>query len=164
MRFRGALLLIVLLLVWTPALHAAGKKEDKATVSFHIETEATDNPKMIFPQLVNGQTRYFRRVPEAILKDVHSFSPFASDLGGGDYGLLLTLKGHAAKRLSAITTVNQGRWMISQVNGRVVDGVLIDKPVNDGRLVIWKGVTLADIALLDEELPRTGQEGKNKKQ
>jgi hypothetical protein len=143
-------------------VYAGAKKEAKASVSFHMQTEASDNPKMIFPQMANGQTRYFRRSPDFILKDVVSFSPFPSEFPG-DYGILLKLKGNALNRLDALTNLNQGKWLLSQINGRVVDGVLIDKQVTDGVLVIWKGVTLADIAVFDEELPRIGEEGKKKK-
>ena len=78
-------------------------------------------------------------------------------------GLFLGSRGNAANRLVAISNMNQGRWMIAQINGRVLDGVLIDKQIDDGVLVIWKGVTLADIAVLDEAFPRAGEEGKKKK-
>lgn len=162
MHFRFAALLLMLVLGWSPSVSAGGKKNSKATISFHIETESTDNPKMIFPQLTNGQTRYFRRMPEVSTKDIVSFTPFPSDSGGGDYGVVFVLKDNAAKRLSAITNASQGRWIVSQLNGRVVDGFLIDKQVDDGRIVIWKGVTLADTAILDESMPRTGQKEKKK--
>jgi hypothetical protein len=157
-----AALTMTLVLALTPATFAAGKKENKASVTFHMETEGTDNPKMIFPQMANGQTRYFRRTSEISLKDVISFTPFPAD-GGQSFGLVLKLKPNAVNRLAAITSANQGRWLISQVNGRAVDGVMIDKPVNDGFIVIWKGVTDADIAVLDKELPRVGQENLKKK-
>ena len=162
MQSRFAALTMMVVLVLAPGVFAGGKKEDKASVTFHLETEATDNPKMIFPQLANGDTRYFRRLPEINLKDMVSFSPFPSSVGE-DYGLVFRLKGNAAARLAAITAANQGRWMIAQINGRVVDGVAIDKQINDGIIVIWKGVTLADLALLDKDLPRTGAAGKKKK-
>ena len=96
------------------------------------------------------------------LRDVISFTPFPAE-GGQGFGLVLKLKATAVNRLAAITAANQGRWLISQVNGRAVDGVMIDKPVNDGFIVIWKGVSDADIAILDEELPRIGQEDMKKK-
>lgn len=144
-----------------PASHAAGKKDTPATVSFHLETDATDNPRMIFQQAAGGKMRTFSRVPEVSSKDVLSFAPFPAD--DGSYGILFSLKDHAAKRLAAVTNMGQGRFLISQLNGRTVDGVLIDKPVEDGKLVIWKGGTLADIAVLDESYPRIGQEGQKKK-
>ena len=157
---RIAALLSLLIFALPSAVFASGKAQTKAAVSFHMETEATDNPKMIFAQLAAGQTRYFRRMPEITIKDVTSFAPFPSDAGGDDYGIVFNLKDNAAKRLATTTNVNQGRWMIAQVNGRVADGVFIDKQVDDGRIVIWKGVTLADITIFDEALPRAGQQAK----
>lgn len=163
MQTRLPALLMVLFSALAPAVLAGGKAETKALLSFHMETEATDNPKMIFAQLANGQTRYFRRMPEITTKDVDAFSPFPSDGGGDDYGIVFRLKDNAAKRLAAVTNINQGRWLIAQMNGRVVDGVLIDKQIDDGFVVVWKGATLADINVFDDSFPRIGQEGKKKK-
>jgi hypothetical protein len=161
MKSHLAAITMMAILALAPPAFASGKKENKATVTFHMETEGTDNPKMIFPQMANGQTRYFRRTSEVNLKDMVAFSPFPSD-GGQGFGLVFKLKDNATNRLGAITAANQGRWMISQVNGRAVDGVMIDKPVNDGFIVIWKGVTDADIVILDKELPRIGAPAKKK--
>ena len=157
-----AALSMMAVLALVQPLFAGGKKEDKASVTFHMETEATDNPKMIFPQLANGQTRYFRRLPEISIKDLVAFSPFPSDAGDG-YGVVFKLKENVRNRFAAITNANQDRWLISQVNGRVVDGVKIDKQIDDGFIVIWKGVTLADLRLLDEQMPRLGAKEKKKK-
>lgn len=66
----------------------------------------------------------------------------------------------AGSRLAAISTANQGLWLLTMVNGRIVDGVLIDKPVEDGLLVIWKGVTASEIRAFDKERPRIGQDPK----
>jgi len=162
MHSRIAALTILALVALVPSAMAGGKKENKASVTFHMETAATDNPKMIFPQMANGQTRYFLRTPEIGTKDIVSFSPFPSDVAG-DYGMVVKVKPGVVTRLAAVTNANQGRWMIVQVNGRVVDGVMIDKQIDDGVLVVWKGVTLADVSLLDEQYPRTGETGKKKK-
>ena len=159
MKLRVAVLLMLAVLALAPPLFGAGKNENKASVTFHLETEASDNPKMIFPQGVGNQTRYFRRMPEIGIKDIVSFSPFPSDTGES-FGIVFRLKGNAVNRLAAVTAANQGRWLISQVNGRAVDGVIIDKQVNDGYIVIWKGVTLADVEILDKELPRADEANK----
>lgn len=161
MHLRVAVFAALIASALMPATFAAGKKENKASITFHMETAETDNPKMIFPQLANGKTRYFLRSPEFNNKDIASFATFPSTVGD-DYGLVLTLKPGLSNRLAAVTNSNVGRWMISQLNGRVVDGVMIDKQVDDGRLIIWKGVTIADINILDKELPRTGAVGKKK--
>jgi hypothetical protein len=162
MKFPVAALVMLLALALAPPLFAGGKKNDKASVTFHTETDATDNPKMIFAQVVGGQTRYFRRMPELSLKDMVSFNPFPSEQAE-TFGLVFKLKSHAVNRFAAVTTANQGRWLISQVDGHAVDAILIDRQVNDGFIVIWKGVTLADVAILDAELPRTNPENKKKK-
>lgn len=162
MNLRIALLSIIALATGISPVIAGGKKENKASITFHIETESTDNPKMIFPQLTNGETRYFRRMPEITTKDVVSFAPFPSELGD-DYGVVLKLKPAAVNRFAAVTNFNQGRWLVAQVNGRVVDGVMIDKTVNDGFVVIWKGITLADLAIFDAQMSRTGEPEKKKK-
>jgi hypothetical protein len=152
---------ILILAGFLPTALASGKKEITAKVSFHLETEATDNPRMIFQQAAGGKMRTFTRVPEVSSKDILSFAPFPAD--DGSYGILIQLKNHAGQRLDAVTNMGQGRYLLSLLNGRVVDGVLIDKPVRDGKLVIWKGATLADITILDESYPRIGQEGQKKK-
>ena len=160
---RIALLLVMTVMSLTPTASAAGKKEDKLSLTFHVETDATDNPKMIFPMVTSdGKTRYFRRLPEVSLKDIAVFSPFPSDVGE-EYGVAFKLKDGAINRLYGVTGSNQGRWLISQITGRVIDGVIIDKEISDGVLVIWKGVTLADIAQLDKALKRAGESAKKKK-
>jgi hypothetical protein len=163
MQPRLAALLMMLVLALSSPLFASGNKQTKAILSFHMETESTDNPKMTFQQLANGKVRTFRRMPEVTTKDVVAFTPFPAEGGGDNYGMVFQLKDNAAKRLASITNINQGRWMITQANGRIVDGVMIDKQVDDGRLVIWKGISLADIELFDESIPRIGQDKPKKK-
>jgi hypothetical protein len=162
MQPRIAAILIALITAMSPAVLAAGKADNKASISVHLETESSENPKMIFQQEIGGRTRYFRRTPDISTKDVISFSPFPSE-GGGDFGVVFKLKEHVAKRLAAITSSNQGRWLIISANGRPVDGVLIDKQIDDGIIVAWKGIDLADIEVFDDSLPRIGQEGGKKK-
>lgn len=48
---------------------------------------------------------------------------------------MVTLKPWAFTKLAAVTNINEGRWLLEQVNGRVVDGVLINKEISDRRLV-----------------------------
>lgn len=162
MRFLSAAVMFMVLTLGTAGLMAMGDPKDKASATFHIETEAGENPKMVFQQIVGGQQRFFRRVPEVATKDIATFSPFTSE--AGDFGVVFRLKGNAARRLSAITAANQGRWLMASLNGRTADAVLIDSQIDDGVLVIWKGVTLADIESLDKSLPRAGEEDGKKKQ
>jgi hypothetical protein len=159
MKTHIAAITMMIVLAIAPAVYASGKKDNKCSVSFHMQTEAGDDPKMVFTQLTNGKMLYFRRVPEFSLVNMVAFAPFPADIGE-DYGIAFKVKGNLIGRLAAISNANQGKWMVSQINGRVVGGVMIDKQIDDGVLVIWKGVTLAEIALLDAALPRIGAKEK----
>ena len=138
---------------------AGGDKGKAVSVSFHIETEGTDNPKMIFPHQVMGKQRFFRSIPEVTSKDFVAFSPFPSD-DQASYGAIFQLKDNARRRLAAVTSVNQGRWLVCQAFGRVIDDVLIDAPVDDGVIVVWKNLSLDQIRKLDTTLPRIGEKKK----
>lgn len=154
MRFLFVILPLIAVLV-SPAM-AGGKRDNDINIVFHMETGAGENPKMVFEQLVAGQKRFFRRVPEISTRDVASFKPFPSQTGEG-YGVLLKLKKGSETRLGAITASNLSRWMVARVNGRVVDGVQIDKQITDGELVIWKGLSASEVKMMDMEFPRIGE-------
>ncbi|NJM37374.1 MAG: hypothetical protein HC845_05625 [Akkermansiaceae bacterium] len=155
-------ILMTVFLALAPSVFASGKKEVKSSVSFHLESDGNDNPRMISEMVHNGKKRYFRRLPEINTKDIVSFNPFPSEINDS-YGIVFRLTPVATGRLAAVTASNQGKYLMAQINGRLVDGVLIDKEINDGFVVIWKGATLGDIQLLDQDKPRLGEEGKKKK-
>lgn len=134
---------------------SGGKAGETGMVTFHLETEAGENPKMVFSMMDGKKERFYRRMPEFTMKDFVAFSPFPS--GEGDlFGLVFQLKDAARRRLNAMSMTYQGKWLLAQANGRVADGVLIDKPVDDGLLVIWKGITLEEVKMFDKVLPRMG--------
>ncbi len=147
------------LLALSPAIIAGGKKEPETVVSFHMEAADTDNPKMTFQAIVGGKLRYFRRMSEISTRDIQSFSPFPDEVTGGTtYGMAIKLKPHVFNRLAAVTGANVDTWMASSINGSIRDAVKIDKQINDGTLIIWRGVQLAEINELDEKIPRIGKE------
>lgn len=155
MNFRMLALLALAVALPAQLARASAKPGEDPSLGFHLEMDATDNPRMIFPQEVGGKMRYFSRSSSITVTDIAAFSPFPSE-DGQSYGVVFQLKPAAARRLSALTATHQGRWMISQVSGRVVDGVLVDRQVEDGLIVIWKGVTLAEIERYDKASPRIG--------
>lgn len=142
--------------------HASGKKGEATTVSFHLQADETDNTKFIFPQDTAGRKVFYRRAPEVNLKDIAAFNPFPSQDGDG-FGIMVQLKPHAKNRIAAITNGAVNRWMLAMVNGRKVDAVIVDKEINDGILVIWKGIGAAEIDALDQKIPRIGEEKPRKK-
>lgn len=138
--------------------YGAGEKAPKSTVSFHLESDGGEGPKMVFPQLVAGTERHFRFTPEITTTQVVAFRPFPSDRG--DYGMVLQLNQVGKNRLASTTAANVGKWMIAQANGRVVDGVVIDQAVTDGLIVIWKGISLPEVRVLETMIPRIGEDRK----
>lgn len=154
-----ALALVALL----PATASAGGKiGKKIAVSIHMESEASDNPKMIFTHQVQGKQRVFRRVPELSSKDILSQSAFPTQ--DGTYGVTLKLTERAATRWSFLTSANNSKWVACEINGRVCDVFLIDQQINDGMVVIWKNLTAAEVEELDKAYPRIGQEKGKKKE
>ena len=103
-----------------------------------------------------GKELPFRRNPELVTKDIAAFNPFPSQDGEG-YGALLQLSPSAKNRFAAISNASVNRWLVAMVNGRVVDAVLIDKQVDDGYMVIWKGIGKAEIDAFDAMVPRIGE-------
>jgi hypothetical protein len=159
MRFDAKAFVVFVFVLLAGGAMAGGDKGKKVDISFHIETEASDNPKMIFPHQVMGQQRFFRRIPEVSSNDFVAFSPFPSD-DQASYGVILQLKDNARRRLAAVTQISSGKWLVCNAFGRIVDGVLVDDPVDDGVVVVWKGLSIEEIGQLDEAIPRIGEKKK----
>lgn len=156
MTFTWRLVICLFLLFPAGEALAGGSKGKKVNVSFHLETEGTDNPKMIFPHAVSGKQRFFRRIPDISSKDLVAFTPFPAN-DQASYGVVFQLRDVARNRFAAVSTNSSGKWLVSQAFGRLVDAVLIDEPVTDGGIVIWQGLTLEEIKELDKALPRIAQ-------
>lgn len=142
-----ALLLLSMALL-PQAGSAAGSKKGKAQVSFHLQAEVGDSPKMIYPLMVGERRMNFKRMPEVQTKDVASYKAIPSKTQAGIFDIVIQLKPHAVQRLQLITNANRGRFMASQLNGRTGEAMLINQQINDGVLVIWGVATAADLETL----------------
>ncbi len=119
----------------------AGKQYKLYLVTFHVEGEETDNPKMIVPVKLGQEHRqyYFSKIPTFTDKDIAWFYPFTSS-DGVSYGAAFRFKEHAAVELKAITLTNQGKLLGLRCSDAPLQAVLIDRPVDDGVVVIWSGL------------------------
>lgn len=151
-RLLAAVLLSTLLV---PTALAGGKKAEKLVVSFHLQGDAAEGPKHVFPQLTAGQQIHYRINPEFSTRDVVAFTSFPAD-DGVSYGVILQLGKQARMRLTSISAANRGNYLLALVNGQVRDAVVIDRGVDDGLLVIWQRITAAEIRAADELMPRIG--------
>ncbi len=138
---RSALLCLGLLLAAIYWCEGAGKKHGLYLVTFHIEGQETDNPKMIVPVKLGQEHRqyFFSKIPAFTDRDIAWFYPFtASD--GVSFGAAFRLKDHSAQELKAVTLTNQGRLLALRCSDAPVQAVLIDRPIDDGVIVVWSGL------------------------
>lgn len=154
----SSLLLCVSLILVLPT-HAGGKKSPPASITFHLEGSAAEAPQFARGFNTLAGKKYFRKVPEVSTKNVKAFSPFPAD-DERTYGIVFELDDQGSKRLNEVTTMHQGKLLISLVNGQPLGVVRIDKPVNDGMVVIWSGITQQEIKLYDQIAPRIGESSK----
>ena len=155
-RFLAVTIVVVLL---PGALVAAGKKAPPLTVSFHLQANPGESTKTVFKQLTAGKEITYRTVPEISTRDITAFRSFPSD-DGQSYGAVFQLNKVAANRLRTVSTAHRGKFLLAVVNGQVRDAVVIDKPVSDGLIVIWKWITLNEVRQADLLIPRIGEDPK----
>lgn len=149
--------LLLALLIFPPALQAGGKKPDPTQISFHLQGESQEGPKLVFPVPIKGQQVFFRKSSVVNTKDIMAFRPFVAERGNG---VTLQFNPPAARRLNGVTAQNQSRWLLAMFNGRPVDAVLINAPVTDGQLVIWEGIHLVEIQRMNHQWPFIGEDQK----
>jgi len=152
---RRTLLSILALSLALPLASGMGKRPQKNSLTFHIESEAADGPRMVFPLNMGNKKRFFRKSPVTFTKELVSLKHFADP--EGTFGATFTFGLAAKTRIAALTTQHQGKWLVAMLNGRPVDGVFIDSPVRDGRLVIWRGILQTEIIRFEYALPLTGE-------
>lgn len=129
---------------------AAGDGKQKHTFSFHSEGNAVDGAKRTFTHSINGEEKVFQTIPDITHIDFSGFVPFrATD---GTYAAAFTLTQHGALKLNQLTLSKRGSYMVATVDMKVVDYMIIDKPVNDGVIVMWRGLTAEQILYLEKGL------------
>jgi len=152
--------LLLTLFFLTPFLaHARGEKKPNISITFHIEGDMEQGNARVFPLETLGFTNYFERVP--IIKSTHvqAFRPFPAD-DQNSYGIVFQLTATGAARLRNFSNASRGRILLIMLNGRPVDTLWIDRQINDGLVVMWKGASLTDIRLAELHMPRIGQDPK----
>ena len=152
-------LMIILVLLAPLSTYAGGKKTPPASITFHMEGAEAEAPKFARKIRTLAGDRYFRKVPEVATRDIVAYSPFPAD-DKKTYGLVFKLSPQASRRLFATTTNNRGKLLLSLINGQAAGVVRIDKPVSDGILVVWSGITQAEVKKYDMLVPRIGESQK----
>ncbi|MDB6118040.1 MAG: hypothetical protein JWO08_1821 [Verrucomicrobiaceae bacterium] len=129
-------------------------KKPKFTVSFHSEANEAESPRSIFRYQIPGRPApsVFHRVPEFTQENVSAFQSFPAANGNG-YGITLRLDFRGTNNLDLMTRTHVGEVALAVVNGTPVDFLSIDRPVSDGTVTIWEGVSEPVIKLMQAKWP-----------
>ena len=139
----------------TPSAFAMGKRPQKNRLTFHLQGAQSDGPKMVFQVPMGNKRLFFRKSPVTATAEIVSLKHFITE--DGTYGATFSFEKAAARRIAAVTTSNQDKWLVAMLNGRPVDVVFIDKPVVDGKLVVWRGIKQTEIIRFEYAIPFTGE-------
>lgn len=150
---------IAVLLLCAAFTLGMGKRKSPLSVSFHIETDASEAPKFAFPRKVSGTTkvRYFKMIPEFTDKQIEWFYPFPSNSSASN-GVVFKLDKTGTQRLENLSAQNQGRTLLTSIHPGFESSVVIDRVVSDGIIVVWDGVTPERLESLRKNLKeKTGE-------
>lgn len=132
------ILVLTATIMWSSA---GGKKTQGLVVTFHVEAEQNENPKFVTPVKLGTEHRqyFFSKIPTFSDKDIAWFYPFTA-ADGVSYGVAFRLKEHSANELKGVTLTNQGKLLGLRCSDAPIQAVLIDRPINDGIIVVWDGL------------------------
>ena len=138
---KGVLLALLFAILFGSSCFAGGNKTKGLVITFHVEAEETDNPKFITPVKLGSEHRqyFFSKVPTFSDRDVKWFYPFTA-ADGVSYGAAFRLHDHSATELKAVTLTNQGKLLGLRCSDAPLQAVLIDRPIEDGFIVVWSGL------------------------
>lgn len=144
-------LLLSLLLSQVPA--PAGGKSAQAYVGLHVQGDEFEGEKFVRPNVINGQTKYFRIMPEVVTRHFSAFQAFMAQ-DGASYGVALRLNEEGLRAMDVTCVNNRGRLARIIVNGKLLDVVQIDNTPGDGYIIAWSGLDAADLKILGKKMKR----------
>lgn len=150
--FRFFRLLFCILLV--PSLGLSAGKTKGPFIGMHPEGGENEGQRMVRPDSVGGRKVWFRISPEVSGRHFGGYAPFAAS--DGTFGVALQLKEEGMRAVQIMCSTYPGKLARIIVNGRPVDTLRIDKPPTDGRIIIWSGLSRADLLLFDKSMKRFG--------
>lgn len=155
---RAISLVLLLVMLCGGGLHAAGKNKGPF-IGMHPEGSEDEGPRMVRPDVVGGQKRWFRMSPEVSGRHFLAYTPFAAQDGNG-MGAVLYLNEEGTRAAMVMCSTFQGKLARILVNGRPVDTVRIDRPPADRKIIIVSGLTLEDFKAFDKSgrMKRIGEE------
>ncbi len=142
------------LILTLSAVYAGGKRYHLYLCKFHLEGDIGDNPKFMIPVSLGSERRtyHFNKIPSFTDADIAWFYPFNAE-NGLSYGAAFRLKDHAATELTALSRTNPGKLLGLTVGDAPVAAVRIDRPVDDGVIVMWEGLQPSHLQEFQKRFP-----------
>lgn len=158
---KTVLALFVLLLV-TAFNAAAGGNSPSPYVGIHVQGDEHEGSKFVKPNTINGETKFFRILPDVATRHFSAFQAFVAE-DGASYGVALRLNDEGMRAMNVMCSTSQGRLARTIVNGKLLDVVHIDRVPADGYVIVWGGLNEDDLKLMSKKLKRLddGQPGEN---
>lgn len=132
---------------------ATDEKTPDYSITFHAIASDMDPPKTMFPFDLNGKRMLFKIVPEFSQQNVIAFHPFPSTTGDGK-GAVLQLDFRGKSQLEIASRTRKDEYLLTMVNAKPVDYVVLDQPVMDGMITIWQGLSDEVIKKMDKKIQR----------
>lgn len=141
-------------------ISAKGKNRVPVMISFHLEATDVQNKALSIEANTPMGKKFIQKSPAFVTSNFTAYYPFVSPHEGELYGVSLQLDPKSARRLQSLSAQHKGQYIVANVNGKVVDMILIDKQV-DGRVItIWRGIDPAILKLVNPILPQIGEDPK----
>jgi len=119
---------------------------------------------MVFKWKTTLGELWFRQGASFKTRDIEAHRPFPSPHNDDGYGMIFKLDKDSVRRLKLLTTDNNGKHLLVLMNGKAVDMLRIDKPVTDGIICVWRGLSASDVRKADTLGPRIGEDKKKWKE
>lgn len=136
----------------------AGSKAKSFIVTFHLQGEEADSERFVTPVKLGSEHRqyFFRKMPSFTDRDMVWFYPFISQ-DGQSYGAAFRLNEVKTQELTAVTAANQGKLFGTRVVDAPLRAVMIDRPIQDGVVVVWDGLSQDHVKLIATQIPHVDQ-------
>ena len=136
------------------ALTGGGKKSRGYLLTVHLESSEEEAPKFASPAKLGSESRqyYFKVIPEFTDEHVDWFYPFISK-DGKSFGAAFKLEPHKVEALRGLTVQNPGKLLGIRIPNAPVEAVVIDRPIDDGVIVYWSGLTPAHLEFFEKKFP-----------
>lgn len=141
---------------------AMGSKQPKITVRFFAEANARDGSSFATPYKMTNPPGdvFLQKVPAIHERQISAIHPFRA--ADGTWGCGLRLDHDGRINLEVVSTERRGKALVGFVGtargAHMVVEMIIDRTVNDGVIVIPRGLTDMEISVLAKEFKVSGGE------